>query len=182
MPLWHVYHPPSTFTTAASKSALSADLTAVYTSRGLPAFYVVVIFHPIAGSDLFVGGETANASFSTQNPTPTNSPPQRSSQLQSLSRSQGVNVKQPFIRLEGTHIAITIPSSAKERFTDFTRRLDEALWPHIGAKGFGWEYHVLQTERSMWKISGVRPPPWGSKEEGWWRDEGRVVEWDGGRD
>ena len=185
MPLWHVYHPPSTFTNAASKAALCADLTAIYTSRGLPAFYVVIIFHPTDPQDVYVGGvvTTTPPSSPTQNPTPTHSPLETHSQPPIFGHGMDVDSsKQPFIRLEGTHIAITIPSDEKTRFADFTRRLDNALYPHIGAKGYAWEYHVLQSERQLWKIDGVRPPPWGSEEEGWWREKGRVVEWEGGRD
>jgi phenylpyruvate tautomerase PptA (4-oxalocrotonate tautomerase family) len=56
MPLWKIYHPPSTFTTPASKSALANAITEIYTAVPLPAFYVVVLFHPIEASSYYVGG------------------------------------------------------------------------------------------------------------------------------
>ncbi|KAK4033681.1 putative oxalocrotonate tautomerase [Parachaetomium inaequale] len=61
MPLWSIYHPPSTFTTPASKQLLAADITSIYTRGGLPAFYVVVNFIPVPTTDTFIGG---------QNPSP----------------------------------------------------------------------------------------------------------------
>jgi hypothetical protein len=47
MPLWHIYHPPSTFTTPTSKSSLAASITKIYTSVPLPAFYVNVLCKPL---------------------------------------------------------------------------------------------------------------------------------------
>ena len=38
MPLWNIYHPPSTFTDSASKQALARDILPFYTNIGLPAF------------------------------------------------------------------------------------------------------------------------------------------------
>ncbi|KAK4143110.1 putative oxalocrotonate tautomerase [Dichotomopilus funicola] len=57
MPLWSIYHPPSTFTTPESKQQLAADITALYTAGGLPAFYVVVNFIPLPLTNTFVGGK-----------------------------------------------------------------------------------------------------------------------------
>ncbi|UJR07850.1 hypothetical protein I4U23_012133 [Adineta vaga] len=56
MPLHRIYHPPSAFS-AADKAALSESITALYTGRGLPAFYVVVLFIPIESDSFFVGGK-----------------------------------------------------------------------------------------------------------------------------
>ncbi|KAF2085982.1 hypothetical protein K490DRAFT_45467 [Saccharata proteae CBS 121410] len=57
MPLWRVFHPSNTtFQTPSSKADLSAAITSLYTSFGLPAFYVIVLFIPIDPQDMFVGG------------------------------------------------------------------------------------------------------------------------------
>jgi phenylpyruvate tautomerase PptA (4-oxalocrotonate tautomerase family) len=57
MPLWIIYHPPSTFTTPSSKQALATAITEIYTgSAGLPAFYVNVFFQPIETSSFYIGG------------------------------------------------------------------------------------------------------------------------------
>ncbi|KAK3368568.1 putative oxalocrotonate tautomerase [Podospora didyma] len=57
MPLWLVYHPEGTFTTAESKQALVSNITPIYTDGGLPAFYVVVNFVQLPSSCMFVGGK-----------------------------------------------------------------------------------------------------------------------------
>ncbi|GAB7326090.1 hypothetical protein MBLNU13_g10114t1 [Cladosporium sp. NU13] len=56
MPLWIIYHPTGTFEDNATKEALSRDITAMYTDRGLPAFYVLVNFIKLAGVDVYIGG------------------------------------------------------------------------------------------------------------------------------
>lgn len=38
------------------QQALSRDITAMYTDRGLPEFYVVVNFIKLAGDDIYIGG------------------------------------------------------------------------------------------------------------------------------
>ena len=56
MPLHRIYHPTSAFS-SADKAALSERITAIYTSAGLPAFYVVVLFIPIEKDSFYVGGQ-----------------------------------------------------------------------------------------------------------------------------
>lgn len=81
MPLWQIYHPPSTYTDQASKASFAADITNIYTSHGLPAFYVVVNFIPTPPETLFIGGETKAPSDA------------------------------PFIRIVITHIAVHVPDN-----------------------------------------------------------------------
>lgn len=57
MPLWQIYHPAGTFNDQKSKEAFAKDITELYTDVGLPAFYVVVCFIPLAAEDILVGGE-----------------------------------------------------------------------------------------------------------------------------
>jgi phenylpyruvate tautomerase PptA (4-oxalocrotonate tautomerase family) len=56
MPLLHIYHPPGTYT-PEQKQQLADDITGFYTHRGLPKFYVVVLFHEIDASSFYIGGE-----------------------------------------------------------------------------------------------------------------------------
>lgn len=58
MPLWKIYHPPTTFSTPASKSAFAAAITKIYTTIPLPAFYVNVLFIPVAADSYYIGGES----------------------------------------------------------------------------------------------------------------------------
>ena len=57
MPLWKVYHPEGAFT-VEDKKVLSERITRIY--RGLPAFYVSVVFQEVPKNSLYVGGEPAD--------------------------------------------------------------------------------------------------------------------------
>ncbi|WP_280183292.1 tautomerase family protein [Nocardia cyriacigeorgica] len=59
MPLWQIYHPADTYS-EQDKQDFALDITELYTSVGLPAFYVVVLFHELAESDVYVGGKPAS--------------------------------------------------------------------------------------------------------------------------
>jgi phenylpyruvate tautomerase PptA (4-oxalocrotonate tautomerase family) len=86
MPLWTIYHPPSTFTLPSQKSALSSAITSIYTAASLPPFYVVIIFQPIAPADFYVGGIPRPSPH-----TPSNEP--------------GPDSSKPFIRITVQNIA-----------------------------------------------------------------------------
>ncbi|MEC3956917.1 tautomerase family protein [Nocardia sp. CDC153] len=58
MPLWHIYHPAEVYT-EQDKQDLAAEITEIYTRVGLPAFYVVVQFHEMPASTMFVSGKPA---------------------------------------------------------------------------------------------------------------------------
>ena len=64
MPLWLIYHPTGTFEDNATKQALSRDITAMYTDRGLPAFYVAVNFIKLAGNEKLENGPMLDGSGS----------------------------------------------------------------------------------------------------------------------
>ncbi|MEV7929970.1 MULTISPECIES: tautomerase family protein [unclassified Kitasatospora] len=59
MPLWHVYHPPGTYT-PGQKQQLAADITGFYTRFGLPKFYVMTLFHEIGADSFHVGDQPAH--------------------------------------------------------------------------------------------------------------------------
>ncbi|CAF1321892.1 unnamed protein product [Rotaria sordida] len=59
MPLHRIFHPLSAFS-SSDKKALSERITALYTEKGLPAFYVVVLFIPIESDSFFVGGKSTD--------------------------------------------------------------------------------------------------------------------------
>jgi phenylpyruvate tautomerase PptA (4-oxalocrotonate tautomerase family) len=56
MSLHRIYHPPNVFS-AEDKQGLAERITALYTSIGLPAFYVDVIFVSTEKDSFFVGGQ-----------------------------------------------------------------------------------------------------------------------------
>ncbi|KAJ5329819.1 hypothetical protein MYU51_011971 [Penicillium brevicompactum] len=84
----------------------------------------------------------------------------------------------PFIRIVITNIAVKMPET-NETYTRFTSSVDAVLKPHIADKGYDWEYHVAETERRLWKINGLIPPPWKSEEEARWAEQNRPVPYEG---
>lgn len=75
MPLWVIYHPPTTFD-AATKSELSKAITSIYTAGNLPAFYVNVVFVPVAADNFYIGGVSRPSPHSSANePGPDSSVP-----------------------------------------------------------------------------------------------------------
>jgi hypothetical protein len=86
--------------------------------------------------------------------------------------------ERPFIRMAITHIAVHAPNNdAAYRRT--ASRIDDVLKPHIADKGYDWEYHVEETERRLWKVNGMNPPPFQSEHEKIWAEENRAVPYDG---
>jgi hypothetical protein len=83
----------------------------------------------------------------------------------------------PFIRLKIDHIAITLPDK-DDVYASVTKGLDAVLEPHIADKGYDWEYHVDETERRLWKVQGLNPPPWKSEAERLWREGDKAVPWE----
>ncbi|KAJ5317073.1 hypothetical protein N7508_001581 [Penicillium antarcticum] len=67
----------------------------------------------------------------------------------------------PFIRVVITQIAIRLPDDDAS-YNRNTASIDKILGPHVADKGYDWEYHVDETERRLWKINGMTPPPWKS--------------------
>lgn len=79
-----------------------------------------------------------------------------------------------FIRMVVEHIHVRQPSE-DAAYAGLTKRLDALLKPHIEDKGYDWEYHVDETERRLWKINGIAPPPFRSEDEKMWVMENRAV-------
>ncbi|GAQ44585.1 hypothetical protein AtubIFM56815_004743 [Aspergillus tubingensis] len=150
MPLWQIYHPPTTFTSPSSKHSFAQDITKFYTDLGLPAFYVVVKFIQTQPDDVYVGGTPKHPSDD-----------------------------KPFVRIVITHIALHVPDS-DAAYARTTSRLDSVMKPHLLDKGYDFEYHVDETDRRLWKINALVPPPFGSEGEMVWIREGRAVEYEGG--
>uniref|UniRef100_A0A914CGE2 Tautomerase cis-CaaD-like domain-containing protein n=1 Tax=Acrobeloides nanus TaxID=290746 RepID=A0A914CGE2_9BILA len=56
MPLHRIWYSPGAFS-EQDKAALAENITKLYTSFGLPAFYVVVLYLPVEEKNYFVGGK-----------------------------------------------------------------------------------------------------------------------------
>ncbi|KAH7061502.1 putative oxalocrotonate tautomerase [Macrophomina phaseolina] len=84
----------------------------------------------------------------------------------------GKRQAKPFVRITVDHIAGRMPNEA-EIHRQFTKRTDAVLKPHIEDKGYDSEYHFDETERRLWKIHGLIPPPLESEEEKTWVTENK---------
>ncbi|KAK2037667.1 hypothetical protein LZ31DRAFT_560240 [Colletotrichum somersetense] len=89
----------------------------------------------------------------------------------------GEKPKKPFIRISIDHIAVNLPNDDKvyRRAAD---GVDAVIKPHIADKGYGWEFHINETERRLWKIDGFHAPPFGSEEEKTWSRDNRASPWE----
>ncbi|KAF2185625.1 hypothetical protein K469DRAFT_707854 [Zopfia rhizophila CBS 207.26] len=154
MPLWIIYHPPTTFTTPQSKAALSKDITTIYTNAKLPAFYVNVIFIPVSPENYYIGGVPRPSPHSSSNPS-------------------GQDTSVPWIRITIQNIARRLPDAAARK--RFLGMVDAALKPHIEDKGYDWEYNVEETDRDLWKVQGLVPPSQGSEAEALWVKENKPI-------
>jgi len=57
-------------------------------------------------------------------------------------------------------------------------KIDKALAPHLKERGdLSWEYHIVETERMLWKIDSIIPPGNGTVAEERWARGGRASEW-----
>ncbi|KAH8820278.1 putative oxalocrotonate tautomerase [Xylogone sp. PMI_703] len=144
MPLWIIYHSAGTFEDDTAKQALSESITGMYTSIGLPAFYVVVNFVKLPVNDIWVGGK--------------------------------MKTDKPFVRMCISHIAHRLPDSDRV-YERVVTLIDELLKPHIADKGYDWEFHVEETDRRLWKVNGLVPPPRNSEAEKMWFKENRAIPW-----
>lgn len=150
MPLWEIYHPQALFQDPSTKAALVKDIVSMYTSIGLPAFYVVTQFKPLAADDYWQGeGRVAD----------------------------GGQEAHHFVRFVITHIAVRLPDQ-DEVYRSVTSKIDAIISPYMGEDD-NWEYHVAETERRLWKINGMVPPPFESEQEKVWAKENRAVLYDG---
>lgn len=86
--------------------------------------------------------------------------------------------EKPFVRVAITHIAIRVPD-ADAVYLRTTSRLDNIMKPHLLDKGYDFEYHVDETERRLWKINSLIPPPFKSAEEQVWVKGNRAVPYEG---
>lgn len=80
----------------------------------------------------------------------------------------------PFIRISVDHIAVTLPNE-DAAYHRVVEGIDAALKPHVADKGYDWEFHVDETERRLWRVQGIDPPPFKSEAEKLWVKENRAV-------
>lgn len=86
--------------------------------------------------------------------------------------------EKPFVRVVINHVAVHVPDE-NAAYLRTTSRLDAIVKPHLLDKGYEFEYHVDETERRLWKINSLIPPPFKSAEEKAWVEENKALPYDG---
>ena len=146
MPLWDINYTAGGLS-AQQRQSLADAITKIYTTLGLPPFYVQVRFRESAPTSLFVGG-------------------------QDYSSTTGTN-SQKHLSVQIVHVARSFDSeTAKQRFLT---KVDRVLNPLLDGKGWNWEYWVMEGPRELWKINGLVPPPTGSEMEKKWYKANRPL-------
>ncbi|PTB69292.1 hypothetical protein BBK36DRAFT_1110590 [Trichoderma citrinoviride] len=145
MPLWLIYHPPTAYTDPSAKDALVKTITSVYTTFGLPAFYVVVNFIQVPLENTYIGGVTRSAS------------------------------DRPFVRLAADHIAHNFPRDDDKAIRAAGNTFRDVLAPRMAELGYDWEFHIAETDRRLWKINGLTPPERETEGERLWIEVNKPV-------
>ncbi|KAI9004940.1 putative oxalocrotonate tautomerase enzyme-domain-containing protein [Hyaloraphidium curvatum] len=121
---------PATLFSPEEKRAIAKSLTAMYTSVGLPAFYVIVLFIPVEADSFFIGNESHDERAS--------------------------RTGKPFVRIVSQHLA-RANRSEKDRQRSITA-LESRFKPFIADKGYEWELHIEEPTADLWRESGISPP------------------------
>ncbi|KAI0584528.1 hypothetical protein PtrSN002B_002799 [Pyrenophora tritici-repentis] len=160
MPLWIIYHSPSTFASPQTKQALAASITAIYLAAGLPAFYVNVLFQPVEPTSFYVGG-VARPAMGVEDADADGEKESR---------------ERPFVRITIQHLARQLPNDTVR--DNFLNKVDAVLKPYIADRGYDWEYTVEELRRDLWKVQGMVPPMPGTEAEKEWVRLGKAVEFE----
>jgi len=83
-----------------------------------------------------------------------------------------------FIRIVINHVAYHVPDE-DSNYKSASSRITRVLKPHVIDRGYVSEFHVDETDRRLWKINGLIPPPFKSEEEKLWAKENRAVVYEG---
>lgn len=81
-----------------------------------------------------------------------------------------------FVRFTIEQIARSFKNDEVKRI--WMNKIDEALAPHLKDRGdLTWEYHIVETERMLWKVNSIVPPEPGTLAEKRWKRENRASEY-----
>ncbi|KAE8224209.1 hypothetical protein CF319_g2869 [Tilletia indica] len=151
MPLHRIFHPTSVLQDPAEKKQLAKAITDVYSgpssSVKLPAFYVVVVFHPLEpGVDFFVGGEGERAADFIR------------------------------IAIDHIAVPLPPKDQLAEgRFDGFMDKYEAAIKPFIGDKGLHHEITIADSPRETWRINNIVPPRIKSAAHKRWHEENKAT-------
>jgi phenylpyruvate tautomerase PptA (4-oxalocrotonate tautomerase family) len=145
MPLWS-FHYTAGALGISQREQLAKSITKIYTSAGMPAFYVQVRFTENPPNTAYTGGEDVS------------------------SRKEG---RSNYAMIEIWHIARTFTSeTAKRQFINATNKV---LGRVLDLSEWKYEHAVVEGPRDLWRINGWTPPPTGSETEAKWFEENRPI-------
>jgi hypothetical protein len=79
-----------------------------------------------------------------------------------------------FVRFTIEQIARSFKNDEVKRV--WLNKIDEALAPHLKDRGdLTWEYHIVETERQLWKVNSIVPPGVGTLAEKRWKKENKAT-------
>jgi len=147
MPLWRIFVHPDIFT-PSQRAALAKDVTNLYVSRGLPAFYVNVLFIPLEQDNYFIGG-AAKKNF--------------------------VRIVAEQIARQMPDPSTEDGRKSREQWMDM---INQTLKPHITDRPeLEWEFHIAETPFDLWRVQGLSAPPPQSEAETRWLKENKATPW-----
>lgn len=145
MPLWTIYHPDNIFTSQAEKDKLAANITASYDI--LPPFYVVIAFISLPATSIYRSGKPITEQ------------------------------EKPFVRFSIHHLARHAGDNEEGLEEGYARGnlvVERGIKECVIDKGYGWEYSVIEEDRELWKIDGLKPPPFKSEAMYKWKEDDKV--------
>ncbi|KAF4627957.1 hypothetical protein G7Y89_g10199 [Cudoniella acicularis] len=93
----------------------------------------------------------------------------------------GELTKGKFVRLTLEHIAINFKDFGVERGDAMSKKflafVGEVLKERFEPKGWRWEFNILETDRKLWRVQSIEPPPLNSDAMKVWDREQKGVEW-----
>lgn len=171
MPVWRIFSNPSTFT-AAQRAGLAKAVTDLYVSRGLPAFYVNVLFINLEEEDVWVGGEkrTNFVRIIVEQIARTMARPDT---------EEGKKFRTGWMdRINEVRMSwiLAVSYLVEMLWMLMLTASKQTLRPHIlDRQEIDWELHIYETPRDLWRIQGLDPPPAFSEEEKMWVEKNRAV-------
>jgi len=171
MPLWRIFANPHTFS-PSQRAGLAKNITELYASRGLPAFYVNVIFLDVDEQQFWVGGEpkTNYVRVVVEQIARTMATPDT---------EEGQKRRRWWMDLIN-EVRFALYCRSRGTCNVENNNMDkirlQALKPFIiDREELDWELHVCETPRDLWRIQGLDPPPPHSDNEKLWAEKNRAI-------
>ncbi|MGQ0464368.1 MAG: tautomerase family protein [Sporichthyaceae bacterium] len=146
MPAWQIFIPENALS-SEDKLEIGKRATAIYSENfdlNMPRFYTTVYFHEHKPGAFVIGGET---------------------------RENYAQVSILHIARSHEQVAEYLGIGLQDLNEAFMKMAHEVLDPFIADRGYELELFVQQSDRELWRIDGMSPPPpWSDAERQWAKD------------